>query len=147
MEEARAMLCQDLMKKDARCCSPRDTVQDAAVVMRDAGIGFLPVCDESMQVFGTLTDRDIAIRVVAAGKSNETLIEEVMTREIIHCRPDDELEKAERLMAMHHKSRIVCRDEYGSLLGVISLSDIAKHLGGSEAAETLRRVAEREART
>jgi CBS domain-containing protein len=140
------MLCQDLMKQDVRYVSPRDTIEDAAILMRDEGIGFVPVCDESRQVFGTLTDRDIAVRVVAAKKSSETLVEDVMTREIIHCRPDDDVEKAERLMATNHKSRIVCRDETGRLVGVISLSDIAKHVGGSEAAETLREVADREAR-
>jgi CBS domain-containing protein len=140
------MLCRDLMKQDMRCASPRDTVEDAAVKMRDDGVGFLPVCDDSMQVFGTLTDRDIAIRVVAARKGGETLVEDVMTREIVHCRPDDDIEKAEALMAANHKSRIVCRDETGRLMGIISLSDLAKHAGGAEAAETLRQVAEREAR-
>ena len=140
------MLCQDLMKTDVRCVSRRATVEEAAVIMRDAGIGFLPVCDESMQVFGTLTDRDIAIRVVAAKKPVETLVEDVMTREIIHCRPDDDIEKAEALMAANHKSRIVCRDEIGQLVGVISLSDIAKRAGAEAAAETLREVTEREAR-
>jgi CBS domain-containing protein len=140
------MLCQDLMKQNVLSVSPRDTVEDAAVVMRDAGIGFLPVCDESMQVFGTITDRDIAIRVVAAKKSGDTLVEDVMTREIIHCRPDDDVEKAEALMAANHKSRIVCRDATGQLVGIISLSDIAQRAGATEAAETLRQVTEREAR-
>jgi CBS domain-containing protein len=140
------MLCQDLMKQDVRYVSPRDTVEDAAILMRDEGIGFVPVCDESRQVFGTLTDRDIAVRVVAANMSGETLVEDVMTREIIHCRPDDDVEKAERLMATNHKSRIVCRDETGRLVGVISLSDVAKRVGGSAAAETLREIADREAR-
>lgn len=140
------MLCGDLMKQKVFCISPRDTVEDAAVTMRDKGVGFLPVCNESLQVFGTLTDRDIAVRVVAEKKPGETLVEDVMTREIIHCRPDDDIHKAEMLMATNHKSRIVCRDETGQLVGIISLSDIAKHESGTEATETLRRVAEREVR-
>ena len=140
------MKCEEIMKRDVECVSPRDTVEDAAARMRDENIGFLPVCDESTKVLGTLTDRDIAIRLVAARKPASTSVEDVMTREVVACRPEDDIRDAERAMAKNHKSRILCVDEGGRLVGVISLSDIAQHERGRRASDTLREVSEREAR-
>jgi CBS domain-containing protein len=141
------MRCEEIMKRDIERVSPRDTVEDAACRMRDENVGFLPVCDQSKKVLGTLTDRDIAVRLVAGKKPGSTLVEDIMTREVIACRPQDDIRKAEKLMADHHKSRIMCIDDAGSLIGIISLSDIAQHESGARASETLRQVSERETRT
>ena len=65
--------------------------------MREDNIGFLPVCDQLGKVLGTLTDRDIAIRVVADGRLPTTMVEDVMTSEVVACSPKDTLEKAEAL--------------------------------------------------
>ncbi len=139
------MRCQEIMKQDLECISPRDTVEDAAQRMRDENIGFLPVCVESRKVLGTLTDRDLAVRVVAARKPASTMVEEVMTREVIACQPKDDMREAEKAMAEHHKSRIMCCDDQGRLVGVISLSDIVRHEGARRATSTLLEVSEREA--
>ena len=140
------MLCGDLMKTELECVSPADTVEDAAARMRDENLGFLPVCDESRKVLGTITDRDLAIRVVASAQPASTLVEDVMTREVVSCRPDDDLQQAQQLMAENHKSRIMCLDKSGYLVGVISLSDIIQSEQGPGAADTLRKVSEREVR-
>jgi len=140
------MRCQDLMKKNLECASPQDTVQTAARRMRDTNIGFLPVCDQSKRVLGTVTDRDLAIRVLADGGPASTRIEDVMTREVVCCGPEDDLKTAEGLMAKNQKSRIMCIDNNGKLVGIISLSDIAQHESGTGPAETLRQVTTREAR-
>jgi CBS domain-containing protein len=110
--------------------------------MRDRNIGFLPVCDSSGAVIGTVTDRDLALRVVAQQLPSTTAVGDIMTRETVACRSTDDLEYAKELMAKHHKSRIMCLDEGGHLAGVISLSDLAR---GSDAGSTLKRVTEREA--
>ena len=141
------MRCEEIMKRDVECVSPRDTVEDAAARMRDENIGFLPVCDQSKKVLGTLTDRDIVIRLVAAKKPASTFVEEILTREVIACRPEDTVRDAEKAMAKNHKSRIMCVDDGGRLVGVISLSDIAQHDRAGRAADTLRGVSEREAKT
>ena len=141
------MRCEEIMKTNVECVSPRDSVEEAAIRMRDDNIGFLPVCDQSKTILGTLTDRDIATRLVAAKKPATTFVEDVMTREVVACQPKDDLRDAERAMAKHHKSRIMCVDVDGRLLGVISLSDIAQHERGGRASETLREISEREART
>ena len=70
-----------------------------------------------------------------------------MTEEVVACSPQDDIREAERVMAENHKSRIMCNDDDGRLVGVISLSDIAQHEGGARASDTLRQVSEREART
>ncbi len=140
------MRCEEIMKRDVECLGLDDTVGQAAIRMRDTNIGFLPVCDEAGKVVGTLTDRDIAVRLVAAGDPPTTKANEIMSREVVSCRPADDISVAERLMGDHHKSRILCLDEDGALAGVISLSDIAQHEEGTRAAQTMRDVTAREAR-
>ena len=135
--------CLDIMKRDISCLSPQASVQSAAATMRDQNLGFLPVCDDSDHVLGTVTDRDIAIRVVADQRSAQTTAEEIMTPEVVACLAEDDIEEAQQLMAQHRKSRILCLDDDGRLAGVISLSDIADRLGDG-AARTLRAVSRRE---
>ena len=139
------MLCQDLMTSEVECFRTSDTVQDIARCMRDVNVGFVPICDADGRPLGTLTDRDIAIRVCADGRlASEVRARDIMTRETVTCRTRDEVEVAERLMAEHRKSRIMVVSDDGRLVGVISLSDVAEQDEG-HAVETLRRVAEREA--
>lgn len=140
------MRCEHIMKRNLECVSPRDTVQTAAMRMRDENVGFLPVCEGDRKVLGTVTDRDLTIRVLAEGRPAACAIEEVMTTEVIACRPEDDLKVAEELMARTHKSRMMCVDGSGVLVGVISLSDIAQQDKASRAAQTMRGVTEREAR-
>ncbi len=139
------MRCEEIMKRDVECLQPNDTAQQAAVKMRNENIGFLPVCDDTGKVLGTLTDRDIAIRLVAQGKSPTTVVSDILTREAVTCRPSDDIRDAERLLAERKKSRIMCVDDAGHLVGVISLSDIAQAEEGVQVAATLREVTAREA--
>lgn len=141
------MKCNELMKKDVARCRIQDTVAEVAATMRDRAIGFLPVCDASDRVIGTITDRDLAVRVIAARMPCETtLVEEVMSRDVVACAASDELSVAEQRMSEHKKSRIVCTDEQGKPIGVISLSDLAEVEQSDRAANVLRSVAQREAR-
>ena len=139
------MRCSEIMSTVVERTSLRDTVQHAAVCMRDRNIGILPVSDPMGRILGVVTDRDIAVRVVAAGKPPTTLVEDAMTREVISCAPDAEIEEAEELMARHRKSRILCMGADDRPVGVISLSDIARHRPVDQASQTLRSVSQREA--
>ncbi len=141
------MQCSTLMKTDIECCNPDETVEDAALRMKERGIGFLPICYGQGNVIGTLTDRDIVLRVVAVGlKPSDTKVSEGFTRDVISCSPDDDLTVAEALMSKHKKSRILCLDRNETLVGVISLSDVARVETGARSAALLRSVAQREAR-
>jgi CBS domain-containing protein len=140
------MRCETIMKNDVECITPQTTVQDAARRMRDGGFGFLPVCDASRKALGTVTDRDLAVRILAEGRAPSTPVDAVLTREVVACQPGDDLRRAEDLMGRYQKSRIMCVDGDGKLVGVISLSDIAQKEKGARAAQTLRQVSGREAR-
>jgi CBS domain-containing protein len=140
------MRCNEIMKTVVECIGAQDSAQTAATRMRDSNVGFLPVCDDDGRVVGTITDRDIALRVVAAGQPLSTPAEAIMTKEIVACLPEDDIAKAQQLMGEEHKSRLICVDDEGKIAGVISLSDIAQYVDGSSAAKTMREVTEREAR-
>ena len=140
------MRCNEIMKSVVECIGSQDSAQTAATRMRDSNVGFLPVCDDGGRVIGTITDRDIALRVVAAGQPLSTPAEAIMTKEIVTCLPEDDIAKAQQLMGEEHKSRLVCVDDEGKIAGVISLSDIAQYVEGSSAAKTMREVTKREVR-
>lgn len=141
------MRCRDLMKSPVVCSKLDDSASDTAARMRSRKIGFVPVCDESGRVVGTVTDRDLVVRVLAERSSSGTPIRLVMTPGPVTCRPNDELQTAEDLMRRYHKSRIICVDEGFKPVGVISLSDIATHDEAARAGELLRAISEREVRS
>jgi CBS domain-containing protein len=139
------MLCETLMKTTVECVTPDESVVSAARLMRDGNLGFLPVCEEySGRVLGTVTDRDITLRLVAERLPLWTRVEDVMSRDVIACSPDDDLDAAHDLMAENQVSRIMCIDDDDQLVGVISLSDVAQ-MDGTQAVRTLEQVSAREA--
>jgi CBS domain-containing protein len=143
---ARRRRCSDVMKLVPQAVREDDPLRLAAEIMSAANIGFLPVCDDAGKVVGTITDRDIVIRAVAPGLDLEARpVGEVMSRNIVACRPDDELTLAEQFMAQYQVSRLVVTDDDDVLEGVISLSDIAEYEPAARAARTLRSIAAREA--
>jgi CBS domain-containing protein len=140
------MLCQDFMKREVELVGPLDSVRLAALKMRHANIGFLPVCDPLGRVLGVITDRDITTRVCAEGlPADKTPVGVAMTEAVICCRPGDDIHVAEAIMGRYRKSRLVVLDAQDQLVGVISLSDIAQHAQDTQAARTLRQITEREA--
>ena len=139
------MRCEQIMKREVVCLSPEESVQVAARRMKAENVGFLPVCDAAKKVLGTLTDRDIALRVIAEGRTAATKCADVMTREVIACRPEDDLRRAQDLMTSNLKSRIMCTDASDKLVGVISLSDIVQTETAERATETMRGITLREA--
>lgn len=139
------MRCGDIMKRNVACVSTTDTAQHAAQKMRQSNVGFLPVCGEDRRVVGTITDRDLALRLVAEGRDGGTQIGDIMTAEAVTCVPADDLHRAEQIMSTHRKSRILCVDDQRKLVGVISLSDIAQYEDPGRAGRLVRNVTEREA--
>lgn len=138
------MRCREIMKRNVETCWVYDSAADVAERMRVRGVGFVPVCDDSGAVVGTVTDRDLAIRLVAERLPHETPIHRIMSEEPIVCSPDDDLDRAEKLMSRFRKSRIVCVDDRMRALGVISLSDIADAEYAWRAGRVLRDVTDRE---
>jgi CBS domain-containing protein len=140
------MKCSKLMKTDIECCPREEKVESAAERMRRRNVGFLPVCDQNGSIIGTITDRDLAVRVLAEHRNvQSTAVGDVMSTEVVCCSPEDELESAESLMMKFKKSRIVCTDEHRHPVGVISLSDIAQVEDASRLSGILGTITSREA--
>jgi len=133
------MNVEDLMST-AKGCRMGDTVRECAIMMRDEEIGFVPICNDAGEPMGAITDRDLAIRVLAENKSAGEAVDQFMTRDVVSCRIGDDVDEAERLMREHQKSRIMVCDEMGRLRGVISLADIADVESDESLGETLQHV-------
>lgn len=137
------MLCRDVMKKKVFVCHETDAVDECARIMRDKNIGFLPVVDAEGLVSGLVTDRDLAIRVLADNLSLSMPVSGVMTRDVRICRAKDSLRTAERKMAAVKRSRLVVVDDQRRCVGVISLSDIAQADSRALAGHVLYEVTQR----
>jgi CBS-domain-containing membrane protein len=138
------MLCQEIMHR--RVCSVResDEIALAARTMRDENIGFMPVLDSDDVVIGVVTDRDIVVRAcVGPIDPRRMLVGEMMSRDVISCRPTDSVELAERRMRERRVTRLVVIDADGALVGVLSLSDIAQYDAPGRVGRTLQAIAER----
>jgi CBS domain-containing protein len=120
------MRAKDIMTKDPQCLRREDTARRAAEVMRDYDCGIIPVVDDVRRVIGVVTDRDLAIRAVAAGKSPDTRLNELMTPMAKCSAADDDLRDVERTMAELQVRRIPIVDTGGRCLGIISQADIAR---------------------
>ncbi|HEY7375312.1 MAG TPA: CBS domain-containing protein [Polyangia bacterium] len=138
------MLCEELMTSEVEVLEVGTSVREAAKRMRDLNLGFLPIIDDAQQLVGVLTDRDIALRVVAGDRPVDVPVDEVMTEDVISCRPDDDVERAEELMRVNQKARLVCLDEAGRVAGVISLADIAQYEDETRAGSVIADVTARE---
>jgi CBS domain-containing protein len=134
------MQCREVMEQNIQFIGRDDEVASAAKTMRDAEIGFLPVCDpENHEIVGTLTDRDIAIRLVAEGKEPEIPVSDVMTTAPIFCHSDDDIDKARELMESHQVSRVIVLDDNDGLAGIISLADIADDESSGQTLHQIKR--------
>jgi CBS domain-containing protein len=135
------MQINDAMAGNPLFVRTEETIQEAAAVMRDAGVGALPVVGDSEELVGIVTDRDIALRAVAEGFGPETTVDQVMTKQLIVVEPSDELEDALSLMRERQVRRLPIV-EGERLVGIIAQADIAALIGAGEAAETLRELSE-----
>jgi CBS domain-containing protein len=121
--------CLDLMTDNPTCCLPSDMVMAATRYMRDEDVGSVPVVDDQQRLLGIITDRDVALRVVADDLDPVgTMVQEVMTRHPITCRPDDDMRRALDLMAQHQVRRIPVVGDNQRLLGIITQADIATRM-------------------
>lgn len=140
------MKCADIMNTNLESLSEKDTIQWAAEVMADAGVGFLPICDGQRRVIGVVTDRDLAVRVLAKKVTpGSTTAAMVMSSPAITCLASANVHEAEALMSSERKSRLVITDADGRLVGVLSLVDLIEKAPGRQALHTLQAVLWRDA--
>ena len=122
------MKIRDCMTRDVQLISPQDSIETAAAAMAEADTGALPVSDKDRLV-GMVTDRDIAIRAIAAGKGPKAKVAEVMSSDIRYCFDDDSVADVLHNMSDLQVRRLPVLNRDKRLVGIVSLSDLA--LSGS----------------
>ena len=133
------MQVRDAMTTDVELASPTQTIRQAALLMGKLDCGALPVADKDSLV-GMITDRDIAIRAIAAGKGPRTHVRDIMSTEVLYCFEDQEIArniadiKVRRLPVMNREKRLV---------DILSLGDMARSSNGTDpATDALRAISE-----
>lgn len=121
------MKIKEIMSVDVSTLDPDASVEAAARLMRDAGVGFAPVVSNG-RVLGVLTDRDIVVRAAAEGHHLKVAkVLDILTPGVVYCGEDDDVKVAAGLMAENHVRRIVVVKPDNSLAGVLTLADLAAH--------------------
>lgn len=121
------MLVKESMTKQVELGDPSMSICDAAMKMRDGDFGALPI-GENDRLIGMITDRDIAVRAVAEGKDPEsTKVSEVMTKQILYCYEDQEVDEVAANLGDQQVRRLPVLNRDKRLVGILSLGDLAKN--------------------
>jgi CBS domain-containing protein len=120
--------CGEVMTKKPVCCLPSDTALKVAEMMKKGNVGSIPVIenDKTQKLVGIVTDRDLALKVIAAGLDGKsTHVETLMTRKVLTCHTDDDLQVAFNTMTKHQLRRLPVVDKENKIIGIIAQADVA----------------------
>jgi CBS domain-containing protein len=123
------------MTEDLVCCTPGDTVTEAARLMKKEDIGPVLIVDSdrSKTLVGIVTDRDLVLKVIAEELDPQTTrVQDVMSKKLVTCYTDDNVEQAMNAMAQYQLRRIPVVEENMKLVGIISQADVATRVGEPE---------------
>lgn len=115
----------EIMSHEVQIADPNDTIADAARMMALHEVGFLPVGEDDRLV-GTLTDRDLVVRGLAAGYTGASKVREVMTSDVKYCFEDDEVEDITRNMGKNQLRRLPVVNRNKRLTGIFSIGDASQ---------------------
>ena len=139
------MKVKDVMHTGATCVGPDTLVKDIAKRMRDEDVGAIPVKSDG-QLVGIVTDRDITCRAIAdSGKPAEMTAEDVMSKNVICCSPDDDIETAVQRMEVNKIRRLAVTDTSKTIVGMLSLGDVSHKVGKGRSGAVLRALSEHHA--
>jgi CBS domain-containing protein len=120
--------CRDIMTKDPVCCAASETANSLAKAMREHDIGAVPIVSDqgSKKLVGVVTDRDLALRVVAEDRDPKSVrAEEVMSRDVATCSPESDIQQCMETMERRQVRRVPIVDNSGRMVGMIAQADIA----------------------
>ena len=120
----------EVMTKKTICCLPDDLAIEAAQLMKNEHIGSIPIIEDQQtrKLVGIVTDRDLAIRIVSEGlDAKSTKLETIMTRNVVTCKAEDDLQIVVDAMSKHQLRRIPVVDDDNKVLGIIAQADVATH--------------------
>lgn len=136
------MKVRDAMHKGATWVEPTTPLRDIARRMRESDVGAIPVRTDSHLV-GIITDRDITCRAVAnSGDIDKMTAQDVMTKDVVCCSPDDDIGIAINVMEEKQVRRLPVTDSHKAIIGILSLGDISHRVGRDKSGEVLRAVSE-----
>ena len=115
---------KELMSRDVQVISPDASIREAAQHMLKGNFGMLPV-GENDRMIGSISDRDIAIRAVAAGKDTDTKVREIMSEGIHWAYEDDSVTDVAKRMSEHQIRRLPIVNADKRLVGIVALGDFA----------------------
>lgn len=116
---------RDIMTPNPASVSEKDSVRDAARIMKDQDTGIVPVC-EGRKVIGLITDRDIVVRLIAEGKDAQNArVDEVMTKQVRSVQEDATVSEVLTLMTGAEIRRVPVVNRNDELVGIVSIGDIA----------------------
>ena len=143
-----ALKVGDVMTKVPCCCKETDTVRHAAELMRSHDVGSLPVVNncEERKLLGIVTDRDICLKIVGAGKASSSHVADAMKKSVTTSHVDDLLEACEEKMERHQVRRVPVVDSHGVCVGIVAQADIALHDSAEHTSETVAAISKRHAR-
>jgi CBS domain-containing protein len=131
---------KDVMTSNPCSVDAEKSVAYAAKMMRDEDVGLAPVV-EGDKLIGMLTDRDIAIRVVAEGRNpDEVKVSEVASKQVVTIDPQQDLDEALRIMAKHQVRRLPVVEEDGRLVGVVAQADVAREGDDTQTGELVEEI-------
>jgi len=124
--------------------TPEASVREAARLMKEEDVGIIPVVEGSgsKRLIGLVTDRDIAIRAVAEGRSgDDARVREIMSENPKSARADDDVDEVMELMGREKVRRIPITDERGTLLGIVAQADVVRRVNDDRQSEaTVERI-------
>lgn len=124
------MPIHELMTRQVRSVHPATSVEHAARLMEDYDCGALPVIGDNGVLVGMVTDRDIAIRIVARGRdARYAIVADCMTERVFACYANESVAECMRQMAHHRVRRMPIVDERQRLVGIVAQGDLARHAG------------------
>jgi CBS domain-containing protein len=131
-----SMKVKHVMTSEVVVASPDDPISEAARRMAEFDMGALPV-GENDRLVGVITDRDIALRAVARRLPPETKVREVMSREVLYCFDEEDVEHVARNMADQQIRRLPVVNRDKRLVGIVSLADLARSAKARTAGEAV----------
>lgn len=129
----------EVMSRDVQIASPEQTICEAACIMSDIDAGALPV-GENDRLVGMITDRDIALRAVAQDKLPSTKVRDVMSREVLYCFEDQDLDEIALTMSGAKVRRLPVVNRDRRLVGIVSLGDLAQSENPATTGQTVAKI-------
>jgi CBS domain-containing protein len=128
-EKERAMKVRELMSSEVETCQPGTTLTDAAMAMWRRDCGIVPVVEGvNNEIAGVITDRDICIATATRHDAPERItVGEVMQRDVVTCRPEQDVQDALETMREYRVRRLPAVDANNRLVGILSVSDVLRH--------------------